>query len=82
MSSQPFGKVVIWVITIAIIVIVITFTPPFIFIKLITFFNPYVWADKYERDAKKYWDIFYKRHENRVSFNWFSLAHHSTCFVD
>jgi len=23
------------------------------------------WKDKYERDAKKYWDIFYKRHENR-----------------
>lgn len=25
-------------------------------------------AEKYERDAKKYWDIFYKRHEDRVRF--------------
>ncbi|XP_065849720.1 uncharacterized protein [Euphorbia lathyris] len=23
------------------------------------------WREKYERDAKKYWDIFYKRHEDR-----------------
>ncbi|XP_021907622.1 LOW QUALITY PROTEIN: uncharacterized protein LOC110821949 [Carica papaya] len=23
------------------------------------------WRDKYERDAKKYWDIFYKRHQDR-----------------
>ncbi|CAN0882059.1 tRNA N(3)-methylcytidine methyltransferase METTL6 [Linum grandiflorum] len=23
------------------------------------------WKDKYERDAKKYWDVFYKRHEDR-----------------
>ncbi|KAH9327191.1 hypothetical protein KI387_007369, partial [Taxus chinensis] len=23
------------------------------------------WKEKYEKDAKKYWDIFYKRHENR-----------------
>ncbi|XP_021597417.1 uncharacterized protein LOC110603801 isoform X2 [Manihot esculenta] len=23
------------------------------------------WKEKYERDAKKYWDIFYKRHEDR-----------------
>ncbi|BFI39583.1 tRNA N(3)-methylcytidine methyltransferase METTL6 [Marchantia polymorpha subsp. ruderalis] len=23
------------------------------------------WRDKYEKDAKKYWDIFYKRNENR-----------------
>ncbi|XP_037492908.1 uncharacterized protein LOC105638120 isoform X2 [Jatropha curcas] len=26
--------------------------------------TPY-WREKYERDAKKYWDIFYKRHEDR-----------------
>lgn len=24
-------------------------------------------TDKYERDAKKYWDVFYKRHQDRVS---------------
>lgn len=23
------------------------------------------WRDKYERDAKKYWDIFYKHHGDR-----------------
>ncbi|XP_060208528.1 uncharacterized protein LOC132635932 [Lycium barbarum] len=23
------------------------------------------WKDKYERDAKKYWDIFYKRHQDK-----------------
>ena len=23
-------------------------------------------AEKYEREAKKYWDIFYKRHQDRV----------------
>ncbi|KAK9101383.1 hypothetical protein Scep_024813 [Stephania cephalantha] len=23
------------------------------------------WKDKYEREAKKYWDIFYKRHQNK-----------------
>lgn len=23
------------------------------------------WRDKYERDAKKYWDIFYKRHQDK-----------------
>ncbi|XAR69940.1 tRNA(Thr) (cytosine(32)-N(3))-methyltransferase [Bertholletia excelsa] len=23
------------------------------------------WKDKYERDAKKYWDVFYKRHQDR-----------------
>ncbi|WCJ42868.1 tRNA N(3)-methylcytidine methyltransferase METTL6 [Euphorbia peplus] len=23
------------------------------------------WRDKYEKDAKKYWDIFYKRHQDR-----------------
>ncbi|URE23625.1 Putative methyltransferase [Musa troglodytarum] len=23
------------------------------------------WKEKYERDAKKYWDIFYKRHQDR-----------------
>ncbi|PKA51033.1 hypothetical protein AXF42_Ash007690 [Apostasia shenzhenica] len=23
------------------------------------------WRDKYERDAKKYWDLFYKRHKNK-----------------
>ncbi|XP_031473633.1 uncharacterized protein LOC116246082 isoform X2 [Nymphaea colorata] len=23
------------------------------------------WRDKYEREARKYWDIFYRRHENR-----------------
>uniref|UniRef100_A0A5B7BJR0 Methyltransferase type 12 domain-containing protein n=1 Tax=Davidia involucrata TaxID=16924 RepID=A0A5B7BJR0_DAVIN len=23
------------------------------------------WREKYERDAKKYWDVFYKRHEDR-----------------
>lgn len=26
-------------------------------------------AEKYERDAKKYWDIFYKRHQDRVFFS-------------
>ncbi|GMG99126.1 hypothetical protein Nepgr_000966 [Nepenthes gracilis] len=26
--------------------------------------SPY-WRDKYERDAKKYWDIFYKRHKDK-----------------
>ena len=26
-----------------------------------------LFADKYERDAKKYWDIFYKRHQDKVS---------------
>lgn len=25
-------------------------------------------ADKYEKDAKKYWDIFYKRHQDKVSY--------------
>ncbi|XP_044487776.1 uncharacterized protein LOC123212703 isoform X3 [Mangifera indica] len=24
------------------------------------------WRDKYERDAKKYWDVFYKRHQDRI----------------
>jgi methyltransferase-like protein 6 len=24
-------------------------------------------AEKYERDARRYWDIFYKRHEDKVS---------------
>lgn len=24
-------------------------------------------AEKYERDAKKYWDVFYKRHQDKVS---------------
>ncbi|KAM0043139.1 putative methyltransferase [Helianthus debilis subsp. tardiflorus] len=23
------------------------------------------WKEKYEKDAKKYWDIFYKRHQDR-----------------
>jgi len=23
-------------------------------------------AEKYERDARRYWDIFYKRHEDKV----------------
>lgn len=23
------------------------------------------WRDKYEREAKKYWDVFYKRHQDR-----------------
>ncbi|MCD9646441.1 hypothetical protein HAX54_036263 [Datura stramonium] len=23
------------------------------------------WREKYERDAKKYWDIFYKRHQDK-----------------
>ncbi|KAJ6994647.1 hypothetical protein NC653_017452 [Populus alba x Populus x berolinensis] len=23
------------------------------------------WAEKYERDAKKYWDVFYKRHQDK-----------------
>ncbi|KAL3330228.1 hypothetical protein AABB24_034202 [Solanum stoloniferum] len=23
------------------------------------------WRDKYEKDAKKYWDIFYKRHQDK-----------------
>ncbi|MQL85376.1 hypothetical protein Taro_017895 [Colocasia esculenta] len=27
--------------------------------------TPY-WREKYERDAKKYWDIFYKRHQDKV----------------
>lgn len=26
------------------------------------------WRDKYEKDAKKYWDIFYKRHQDKVTF--------------
>lgn len=26
-----------------------------------------VTAEKYEKDAKKYWDLFYKRHQDRVS---------------
>ncbi|BAS82238.1 Os03g0143000 [Oryza sativa Japonica Group] len=25
------------------------------------------WKEKYERDARRYWDIFYKRHEDRVA---------------
>lgn len=25
-------------------------------------------AEKYEREAKKYWDIFYKRHQDKVGF--------------
>lgn len=25
-------------------------------------------AEKYEREAKKYWDVFYKRHADRVRF--------------
>lgn len=25
-------------------------------------------AEKYEREAKKYWDSFYKRHQDKVSF--------------
>lgn len=28
-------------------------------------------AEKYEREAKKYWDIFYKRHQDRVINNSF-----------
>lgn len=24
------------------------------------------YADKYEKDARKYWDIFYKRHQDKV----------------
>jgi predicted PolB exonuclease-like 3'-5' exonuclease len=24
-------------------------------------------AEKYERDARRYWDIFYKRHEDKVA---------------
>ncbi|KAI3715368.1 hypothetical protein L6452_22349 [Arctium lappa] len=27
-------------------------------------FTPF-WKEKYERDAKKYWDVFYKRHQDR-----------------
>lgn len=26
------------------------------------------WRDKYEREAKKYWDVFYKRHQDKVCF--------------
>jgi hypothetical protein len=29
------------------------------------------WREKYEREAKKYWDIFYKRHQDRVINNSF-----------
>uniref|UniRef100_A0A0A9FZT5 Uncharacterized protein n=1 Tax=Arundo donax TaxID=35708 RepID=A0A0A9FZT5_ARUDO len=25
------------------------------------------WREKYERDARRYWDIFYKRHEDKVT---------------
>jgi methyltransferase-like protein 6 len=25
-------------------------------------------AEKYEREAKRYWDVFYKRHKDKVSF--------------
>ena len=26
-------------------------------------------AEKYEREAKRYWDVFYKRHQDKVSFS-------------
>lgn len=35
----------------------------FIFLTLNCFFTA-----KYEKDAKKYWDVFYKRHQDRVGF--------------
>jgi hypothetical protein len=31
-------------------------------------------AEKYERDARRYWDIFYKRHEDKVTLLPFFLA--------
>jgi hypothetical protein len=38
-------------------------------------------AEKYERDAKRYWDIFYKRHEDKVAFStMFSLPGSSYSF--
>lgn len=28
----------------------------------------FVFVEKYEREAKRYWDVFYKRHKDKVSF--------------
>lgn len=32
----------------------------------VDFFLFFIFAEKYERDAKKYWDMFYKRHQDKV----------------